>query len=50
MRQTSIPGIHAAGDLTTRMQAAIVASAAGLHAAAAMNGDLMMELARGSER
>ena len=44
-RATSVPGIHAAGDLTTRMQGAIFAAAAGAHAAAAVNGDLTTELA-----
>jgi thioredoxin reductase len=44
-RATSIPGIHAAGDLTTRMQGAIMAAAAGAHAAAALNGELTLELA-----
>ena len=44
-RETSIPGIYAAGDLTTRMQAAIMAAAAGTHAAAMINVELMMELA-----
>jgi thioredoxin reductase len=44
-RATSVPGIHAAGDLTTRMQGAIFAAAAGAHAAAAVNGDLTLELA-----
>jgi thioredoxin reductase len=42
-RETSIPGIHAAGDLTTRMQGAIVGAAAGVHSAAAVNVDLAME-------
>jgi thioredoxin reductase len=43
-RETSVPGIFAAGDLTTRMQAAIAAAAAGMQAAAAINGDLAMDL------
>jgi thioredoxin reductase len=42
-RETSIPGIHAAGDLTTRMQAAIHAAAAGTHAASMINVALAME-------
>lgn len=42
MGQTSTPGIYAAGDLTTRMQAAIAAAAAGMRAGAAINVDLMM--------
>ena len=36
-RATSVPGIHAAGDLTTRMQSALAAAAAGQHAAAVIN-------------
>jgi thioredoxin reductase len=44
-RETSIPGIYAAGDLTTRLQAAIIAAAAGMQAAAAINVELTMELA-----
>jgi thioredoxin reductase len=44
-RETSIPGIYAAGDLTTRMQGAILAAAAGAHAAAAINAELTMDLA-----
>ncbi len=42
MRETSVPGIYAAGDLTTRMQAAIAAAAGGMQAAAAINAELMM--------
>ncbi|HEY5938611.1 MAG TPA: NAD(P)/FAD-dependent oxidoreductase [Kofleriaceae bacterium] len=45
-RETSVPGIYAAGDLTTRGQAAILAAAAGMQAAAAINVELTMELAR----
>lgn len=44
-RETSIPGVYAAGDLTTRMQAAIAAAAAGTQAAAMINMELTMELA-----
>lgn len=44
-RETSVPGIYAAGDLTTRMQGALFAAAAGTHAAAMINVELMMELA-----
>ena len=44
-RETSVPGIYAAGDLTTRIQAAILAAAAGVHAAAMLNAELTMELA-----
>jgi thioredoxin reductase len=43
-RVTSVPGIHAAGDLTTRMQAAIHAAASGTQAAAAINVDLALDL------
>lgn len=41
-RQTSIPGMYAAGDLTTRMQAAIAAAATGTQAAAMINVDLSL--------
>jgi thioredoxin reductase len=44
-RETSVPGIYAAGDLTTRMQGAILAAASGAQAAAMLNLDLTMELA-----
>lgn len=44
-RQTSVPGVFAAGDLTTRMQAAIAAAASGMQAAAMINVDLSMDLA-----
>jgi thioredoxin reductase len=44
-RETSIPGIYAGGDLSTRMQGAIFAAAAGTHAAAMINLDLTIELA-----
>jgi thioredoxin reductase len=43
-RETSVPGVFAAGDLTTRMQAAIVAAASGMQAAAMMNHEVTMEL------
>jgi thioredoxin reductase len=43
-RETSIPGIYAAGDLTTRGQAAVLAAAAGMQAAAALNAELTAEL------
>jgi thioredoxin reductase len=43
-RETSVPGMYAAGDLTTRMQGAIFAAAAGTQAAAAINLELTMEL------
>lgn len=44
-RETSVPGVFAAGDLTTRMQAAIAAAASGMQAAAIINVDLALELA-----
>lgn len=44
-RETSIPGIYAGGDLLTRMQGAILAAAAGTHAAAMLNHSLTVELA-----
>jgi thioredoxin reductase len=44
-RETSVPGIHAAGDLTTRMQGAMYAAASGTQAAAMINVELTMELA-----
>jgi thioredoxin reductase len=42
-RETSVAGIYAAGDLTTRMQAAIHAAAAGTQAAAMINVALAMD-------
>ncbi|MBL9107383.1 MAG: NAD(P)/FAD-dependent oxidoreductase [Myxococcales bacterium] len=44
-RETSVPGVYAAGDLTTRMQGAVFAAAAGVHAAAMLNLELTLELA-----
>lgn len=44
-RESSVPGIYAAGDLTTRMQGAMFAAAAGTHAAVMINVELTMELA-----
>ncbi len=44
-RQTSVAGIYAAGDLTTRMQGAIIAAASAAQAAAMLNAELTMELA-----
>jgi len=41
--ETSAPGIFAAGDLTSRLQAAIVAAAQGMQAAASVNVDLALE-------
>lgn len=43
-RETSVPGIYAAGDLATRQQAAVVAAAAGMQAAAMLNLELTSEL------
>jgi len=43
-RETSVPGIYAAGDLATRMQGAILAAATGVQAAAMLNVELMLEL------
>ena len=43
-RETSIPGIYAAGDLTTRAQAAVLAAAAGMQAAAVINAELTADL------
>lgn len=45
-RETSRPGVYAAGDLTTRMQGAILAAAAGTQAAAMINVDLAMSPGR----
>ena len=44
-RETSRPGIYASGDLTTRMQSAIIAAASGMQAAAALNVELSVALA-----
>lgn len=44
-RETSVPGIYAAGDLTTRAQGAMFAASAGTQAAAMLNLELTMELA-----
>lgn len=49
-RETSIPGIYAAGDLASRMQGAIFAAAAGTHAAAMINVELQMELVTANDR
>ncbi|MBN8610608.1 MAG: NAD(P)/FAD-dependent oxidoreductase [Deltaproteobacteria bacterium] len=43
-KETSVPGIHAAGDLATRGQGAILAAAAGMQAAAAINMELTAAL------
>jgi thioredoxin reductase len=44
-RETSRPGIYASGDLTTRMQSAIIAAASGMQAAAMINIELSADLA-----
>lgn len=44
-RETSLPGVFAAGDLTTRMQGAVFAAAGGMHAAVMINAELTSELA-----
>ncbi len=54
-RETSVPGIHAAGDLVSPAQSAVLAAASGMQAAAALNHALTAELAlagalAGSER
>jgi thioredoxin reductase len=41
--ETSVPGVYAAGDLTTGMQGAILAAAAGTRAAGMLNLELTME-------
>jgi thioredoxin reductase len=43
--ETSVPGIHAAGDLVTAVQSAILAAAAGTRTAALLNHGLTSELA-----
>lgn len=48
-RQTTVSGVFAAGDLTTRMQAAIAAAASGMQAAAMINVELSMELVSSRE-
>lgn len=44
-RETSRPGIYAAGDLLSPMQSAILAAASGMQAAATLNHELTAELA-----
>jgi thioredoxin reductase len=44
-RETSVAGIYASGDLTTRGQGAMFAAASGTQAAAMINVELTMELA-----
>ncbi|HEY4056103.1 MAG TPA: NAD(P)/FAD-dependent oxidoreductase [Kofleriaceae bacterium] len=43
-RATSVPGIYASGDLTTRMQGAVIAAASGAQTAAMINMELTTEL------
>jgi thioredoxin reductase len=43
-RETSAPGIHAAGDLVSPMQSAAIAAGSGMAAAAALNRALTVEL------
>ena len=45
MRETSVPGIYAAGDLTSPAQSAALASGAGMFAAAMLNRALTVDLA-----
>lgn len=42
--ETSVPGIYAAGDLTSRQQSAVFAAAAGTRAATMINFDLAQDL------
>ncbi len=44
-RETSMPGVYAAGDLASGMKGAIFAAASGTQAAAVINGELTKELA-----
>jgi len=44
-QETSMPGIYAAGDIITRAQAALLAAASGMRAAAARNHQLTAEMA-----
>lgn len=46
-RETSRPGIYAAGDLCSRAQSAVFAAAAGAHAAGMINHELSRELGSG---
>jgi thioredoxin reductase len=43
MRETSVRGVYASGDATTRMQAAVAAAASGMQAAASLNVDLALD-------
>jgi thioredoxin reductase len=47
-RETSLPGLYAAGDLTSRMQSAVIAAALGTQAAAMLNHELTSELVSGA--
>lgn len=49
-RETSRPGMYAAGDLATRMQGAILAAAAATQAATMINMELTAELVTSGER
>jgi thioredoxin reductase len=40
---TSVPGVWVAGNVSDPMAQVVVAAAAGLRAAAALNGDLVLE-------
>jgi len=44
-RESSVPGVYAAGDLTTRMQGALFSASLGTHAASMLNFELTAELA-----
>ncbi len=45
LAETSVPGVYAAGDLTTSQQGAVFSAAAGAHAGAMMNLALNVEAA-----
>lgn len=49
-RETSVPGMYAAGDLCTRMQGAVLAAAAGTQAATMINVELTAELVTNGKR
>jgi thioredoxin reductase len=42
--ETSVPGVYAAGDLTTRLQGALLAAASGTQAAMVLNAELSTDL------
>jgi thioredoxin reductase len=48
-RETSRAGIYASGDLTTRIQSAIIAAASGMQAAAMINTELSADFAHRSD-